>query len=107
MVDIIDSVDRLAQSTAKGFDSVEKTLFTLTNQNKRHDSLLTDILDDTAVLKTTVFNLDQEFHTMRKAVSGINDVLDPLLTGYRIMQNELREIDSRLSKIEKKAGIAK
>ena len=91
-------IDDLAIATAKGFEAVDKRFEQV---DKRFD----DVDARFEKLEYTVTNLDQRLNEFGKQLSHLSEVIDPLITGYRIMQSEIQSINERLLQVEKKTGL--
>ncbi|MCC6323747.1 hypothetical protein IT400_03070 [Candidatus Nomurabacteria bacterium] len=108
------SIENLAIIVAKGFSSVDDRFDVV---DKRFDRLETrmDTMDSRmGILETrvghieqTVMSLDSKLEEVNKSLVKIEESTGPLLTGYRIMQSEIRELVSRVTKLEQKAKISK
>ncbi|HEY4516057.1 MAG TPA: hypothetical protein VJH67_02625 [Candidatus Paceibacterota bacterium] len=88
--DVSDTVDSLAISAKNGFDNmVSKTEFG-------------DFKDE---INTTLFNIDNKLRTVDQRLEAIEKILGPLMRVSSLMQNEIRNLNSRVARLEHKAGI--
>jgi len=93
-----DAIESLAITTKKGFDNVvSKTEF-----NEFRDEMYEFKKETTAALSS----LDSKLYDIDNRLKKVEETLEPLLTGYRIMQNEISDLNKRIEKLELKVGIA-
>ena len=102
--EVMKAIEHLAMITKKGFDSsVSSADF---KEFKEEMILLKDGMNSfRKETHQSLFSIDNKVQDIDKRLKKVEEAVDPLLTGYRIMQNEMRDHDSRLSILEKKAGI--
>lgn len=96
------SIADLARMVANGFSGMDKKLDELeTKLNERFD-----IADKRfSEVDTAVFSLDGKVADMSKTLKKVEEALDPLLTGYKIMQKELGDLSIRINRLEEKLAI--
>jgi len=88
--DVIDSIDSLAVMTKKGFDKmVTKDEFE-------------DYKDEIGM---TLYNIDSKLRTVDERLDAIEKTMGPLVRISGIMQNEIRDLNSRVAKLEHKIGV--
>jgi hypothetical protein len=92
---IEESITNLAIMTKKGFDKVN-------TDTKETNEKLDDYIKKT---DSTLFNLDSTLNSVDTRLKKVEIMLEPLYTGYTIMQNHLRDLDIRITRVEEKTGI--
>ena len=92
------TISDLAAMVAKGFAGVDKRFDEV---DQRFDHVETRV----SHIEKTLLGMDGKLAELDKRMKNVEEVIEPLVTGYRIMQNEVREILSRIHRLEKKAGI--
>ena|SRR3989344_943754 len=107
---VAKSVDDLAIVTKNGFDRVEREMVTKKEFYGFKDDMtgfkdeMSDFKSETNAL---LFNIDGKLRTVDQRLDSIEKTLGPLVQISAAMQNELREHNERITKIEYKLGLVK
>lgn len=94
----------LAMMVANGFSGMDKRI---TESENRQMEQLETIVNRLETLDTAVFNLDGKVKDMSSTLKRVEESIEPLLTGYRIMQKEIGELSLRIDKLEEKTAMYK
>jgi len=92
-----ETVDNLAMMTKKGFDK------TVTSADFNEFEAYTN-----AFIKETtesLFSIDGKVKDSDTRLKQIEEMLKPMFVGYDILQKEVRDLNKRVARIEKKEGI--
>ena len=101
---LVTTVDSLAIATKRGFDNtVSKTEFTEFKEEML--DFKRDMTDFKKKAEMTFFNLDSHARTTNERLDAIEKILGPLVQISSFMQKEIRELNSRVIKLEHHAGI--
>jgi len=95
-----EDTNALVIMVAKGFASVDKRFDEVDKRfeavDKRFDRL-----------ENTVFKIDSKLESVDKRLKKVEEAIEPLLMGYSITRKESQELNSRVFRLEKKAGVVK
>lgn len=96
------SIANLAMMVANGFSGMDKKLDELeTRLNERFDMADKRFNE----VDTAVFSLDGKVAEISKSLKRVEESLEPLLTGYKIMQKEIGELSLRIDRLEEIAAV--
>ncbi len=93
---VLDAIEQLAIMTKHGFDHVTTELTEFREEFNTFKNATTE----------TLFSLDNKVNDIDTRLKKVEEALEPLLTGYRIMQNEISDLIKRIEKLELKVGKA-
>ncbi|HCB35216.1 MAG: hypothetical protein A2W52_03695 [Candidatus Taylorbacteria bacterium RIFCSPHIGHO2_02_49_25] len=85
------TVDSLARSTKEGFD--------------RMDAFHNEMTEFAHKTSLTLFNIDGKLQTVDQRLDAIEKTLGPLVQVSSFMQKEIRELNTRVTRLEHNAGI--
>ena len=95
---VLGAIEQLAIMTKRGFDNtIGRSEF-----NEFREEFNAFRKDTVPVL----FSLDSQLNSLDARMKNVEESLEPLLTGYRIMQSEIRDLNKRVDKLEHKARAA-
>lgn len=94
--EILEAIEQLAVMTKHGFDHAATDITEFREEFNSFKKATTE----------TLFILDSKVNDIDVRLKKVEEALEPLLTGYRIMQNEIRDLNTRIEKLELKVGIA-
>jgi chromosome segregation ATPase len=101
------SIEKLAIITAKGFASVDARFDRMENRMDGLDSRMGSLETRVEHIEETVMSLDSKLEEVNRRLKKVEDITDPVLTGYRIMQSEMKDLNVRVSVLERRAKISK
>ncbi|OHA39929.1 MAG: hypothetical protein A3G59_01435 [Candidatus Taylorbacteria bacterium RIFCSPLOWO2_12_FULL_47_20] len=114
---VAKSVDDLAIVTKNGFDRVEREMVTkkefygfkddMTGFKDEMSDFKSEMHDFKSETNALLFNIDGKLRTVDQRLDSIEKTLGPLVQISAAMQNELREHNERITKIEYKLGLVK
>ncbi|OHA18371.1 MAG: hypothetical protein A2836_03235 [Candidatus Taylorbacteria bacterium RIFCSPHIGHO2_01_FULL_45_63] len=99
-----NDLEKLGVITAHGFDTtVAETKFTeFKDEFTEFKDDMTEFAQKTAL---TLFNMDSKLQTVDQRLDAIEKTLGPLVQVSSVMQKEIRDLNSRVTKLEHHAGI--
>lgn len=102
--EINKSIADLARMVASGFSGMDKKMDELEAKFNERFDMAEKRFDG---IDTTLFSLDGKVADMTKTVKGVEESIEPLLTGYKIMQKEIGELSLRIDRLEEIAAAHK
>lgn len=97
----------LAVMVAKGFSSMDRKFDAIDKRFEAIDSRFDEIDKRFERLETIVFKIDTKVNDIDKRLKKVEEAIETLLLGYSIARNEIKELNARIFRLEKKAGLAK
>lgn len=94
------STYELAIMVAGGFAGVDKRFAEVEKKFESFDERFSQ-------LESTIFVLDSKVGDIYTRVKKMDEVLEPVMLGYSIMQKEIQSLNFRIEKLERKVGVSK
>lgn len=108
------TTNELAVMVAKGFSSMDRKFEAIDKKFEAIDSRFDEIdsrFDEIdrrfERLETIVFKIDTKVNDIDKRLKKVEEAIETLLLGYSIARNEIKELNARIFRLEKKVGIDK
>lgn len=97
------SIDDLAVMVQKNFDDIESKMLLKTEFNE----FKKEVFDHQSKTDMALFELDTHAKETNTRLCAIEETLGPLVQISGVIQSEIRNLNGRVSALERKAGIVK
>lgn len=99
------TIDDLAVMVASGFSRVDERFEQVDQRFEQVDMRFDQIDKRFDKVEKYIFNLDSKVQTIDTRLKNVEKALEPLTLSYNVFSREIRDMNLRISNLEKKIGI--